>query len=230
MSYSSVPTKKLPAKRDAMLDAILGKSTKSKPVMASALVVSDVYENYEFAVHDDFIHMVRREISALEAPDNTTRKRAAEKLENLLVQLSDQNRDLQAQATKAGQSCAACLPGVPSPETLIQIFGEIHKPMLKRLVDPIERVRDAAVRILIRMTNSLARPDSLLPFVIPILVFRYSALAKDQLEPSEEIRVQVNSYNEIVYTYFMGPFVSFFFFFHFFIQAFMLFYFIILIF
>ena len=196
MSYlSGSAAKKQPVKRDAMLDSILGKQpTKSLPTSVCALISTDDFKSYEFAMHEDFVHVVRREISALEAPENNIRKRAAEKLEHILVILVDQNHELREKALQAGQSCVACIPGVPSPQTVSEIFQEIHKPLLKRLADPVERIRDAAARILIRLTNSVPRADTLLPFIIPILVFRYSPVSKEQLEASEEVRLQVGSF------------------------------------
>ncbi|XP_075035743.1 dynein axonemal assembly factor 5 [Mixophyes fleayi] len=74
-----------------------------------------------------------------------------------------------------------------SSAVLQEVFGELLKPLLKCLSDPMERCRELAVLILSYCVTNVPRPEESLPYLVPAITQRLGG--PEIVEPSEELRL-----------------------------------------
>ncbi|XP_069839943.1 dynein axonemal assembly factor 5 [Dendropsophus ebraccatus] len=74
-----------------------------------------------------------------------------------------------------------------SSGVLQDVFGELLKPLLKCLSDPMEKCREIAIHILSHCITSVPRPEEALPYLVPAISQRLGG--PEIMEPSEELRL-----------------------------------------
>ncbi|XP_018423410.1 PREDICTED: dynein assembly factor 5, axonemal [Nanorana parkeri] len=74
-----------------------------------------------------------------------------------------------------------------SSAALQEVFGELLKPLLKCLSDPMERCRELAIQIITYCVTNVPRPEEALPYLIPSITQRLGN--QEITEPSEELRL-----------------------------------------
>ncbi|XP_040296642.1 dynein assembly factor 5, axonemal [Bufo bufo] len=74
-----------------------------------------------------------------------------------------------------------------SSGALQEVFGELLKPLLRCLSDPMEKCREIAVQVLTHCVSSVPRPEEALPYLVPALAQRLGS--PEMAEPSEELRL-----------------------------------------
>ncbi|KAL4658134.1 dynein assembly factor 5, axonemal [Arapaima gigas] len=74
-----------------------------------------------------------------------------------------------------------------SSAVLQDVFASLLKPLLKCLLDPTERCREAAVNMITDFLRNVPRPEEALPYFMP--TFSQRLAGSELLEPSEELRL-----------------------------------------
>ncbi|XP_075141174.1 dynein axonemal assembly factor 5 [Leptodactylus fuscus] len=74
-----------------------------------------------------------------------------------------------------------------SSGALQEVFGELLKPLLRCLCDPMEKCREIAIQTLTYCVSSVPRPEEALPYLVPAITQRLGQ--PDIMEPSEELRL-----------------------------------------
>ncbi|KAI8854501.1 armadillo-type protein [Chytridium lagenaria] len=80
-------------------------------------------------------------------------------------------------------------PKVTNQDLAALLFGELIKPLLKCLSDPVEKCREIAIKIIAGFTHAVEDIIPFLPYTIPAYSSRLGEL--EIVEPSEEIRLQL---------------------------------------
>nr|DBA19487.1 TPA: hypothetical protein GDO54_015320 [Pyxicephalus adspersus] len=70
---------------------------------------------------------------------------------------------------------------------LQEVFGELLKPLLKSLSDPMEKCRELSIQTISYCVTNVPRPEEALPYLIPTITQRLGSL--EIMEPSEELRL-----------------------------------------
>ncbi|XP_056391895.1 dynein axonemal assembly factor 5 [Hyla sarda] len=74
-----------------------------------------------------------------------------------------------------------------SSGALQEVFGELLKPLLLCLSDPMEKCREIAIQVLTYCVTNVPRPEEALPYLVPAITQR---LGNPEItEPSEELRL-----------------------------------------
>ncbi|XP_063284965.1 dynein axonemal assembly factor 5 [Pelobates fuscus] len=74
-----------------------------------------------------------------------------------------------------------------SSVALQEVFGELLKPLLRCLSDPMEKCRELATQIASHCVSNVPSPEEALPYLIPAITQRLGS--PDIVEPTEELRL-----------------------------------------
>ncbi|KAM9305509.1 dynein axonemal assembly factor 5 [Gastrophryne carolinensis] len=74
-----------------------------------------------------------------------------------------------------------------SSGALQEVFGELLKPLLRCLTDPMEKCRELTISILSYCVTNVPRPEEALPYLMPALTQRLGGT--EIAEPAEELRL-----------------------------------------
>lgn len=74
-----------------------------------------------------------------------------------------------------------------SSGALQEVFGELLRPLLRCLADPMEKCREVSIQIITYCVTNVPRPEESLPYLIPTISQRLGH--QEITEPSEELRL-----------------------------------------
>ncbi|KAM8960244.1 dynein axonemal assembly factor 5 [Pelodytes ibericus] len=74
-----------------------------------------------------------------------------------------------------------------SSGVLQEVFGELLKPLLRCLSDPMEKCRELAIQVIAHCVRNVPRPEEALPYLMPAVTQRLGN--PEMVEPSEEVRL-----------------------------------------
>ncbi|XP_071976569.1 dynein axonemal assembly factor 5 isoform X1 [Engystomops pustulosus] len=116
-------------------------------------------------------------------------QRAAREVSQALARhlncLNDENKSARRRALAAIQKEAE--DRRLSSGVLQEVLGELLKPLLRCLTDPMEKCRELAIHILTHCVRSVPRPEEALPYLVPAITQRLGG--PEITEPSEELRL-----------------------------------------
>lgn len=99
--------------------------------------------------------------------------------------LNDENKSSRKRALAAIQKEAE--DRALSSGVLQEVFGELLKPLIKCLSDPMEKCRETAIQILTYCVSNVPRPEEALPYLVPAITQRLGT--PEIVEPTEELRL-----------------------------------------
>mmetsp|Transcript_16394 Transcript_16394/g.41667 ORF Transcript_16394/g.41667 Transcript_16394/m.41667 type:complete len:935 (-) Transcript_16394:275-3079(-) len=120
---------------------------------------------------DAYLVNIQRDINCLSDPERGTRRRALEKLSDVLFKGT---RSLPA-ASPAMLQAVAC--------------GPLLSALVSLMADPMEKVRELDFILLRRLLEAMPDPEALLPAIMPAMHKRFGALPVE--ETSEELRREI---------------------------------------
>ncbi|XP_051790072.1 dynein axonemal assembly factor 5-like [Erpetoichthys calabaricus] len=126
--------------------------------------------------------------SAMAAAEQGDEHAAAEVLQAVarhLNCLSDENKSVRKRALE-GIRREVVERGLPGG-VLQLLLSSLLKPVLRSLLDPMERCRELATEVLRHFIRSAHRPEEVLPYLLPALVQRLGG--PEIVEPAEEVRL-----------------------------------------
>ncbi|KAM4631833.1 dynein axonemal assembly factor 5 [Discoglossus pictus] len=99
--------------------------------------------------------------------------------------LNDENKSTRRRALGAIQQEA--VDRQLSSGLLQEVFGELLKPLLRCLADPMEKCRELSILIITHCVRNVPRPEEALPYMMPAVTQRMAS--PEIVEPSEELRL-----------------------------------------
>ncbi|XP_053327165.1 dynein axonemal assembly factor 5 [Spea bombifrons] len=127
------------------------------------LGVTDMAAEGEQRAASEVFQALVRHLNCLNDENKSTRKRA----------LASIQREIEDKRLSSG--------------AMQEVFGELLKPLLKCLSDPMEKCRELSIQIIAHCVRNVPRPEEALPYLIPAVAQRLGN--PEIVEPSEELRL-----------------------------------------
>jgi hypothetical protein len=196
LSTMVAPTKRKPIQ--AVSAPIIAAAPPSRLAMPSELVRQNLLQPGDSEL-EPTVTVPTRSFAA-DGPDPTAELESAEAnpasfAEQLERALSSSSRDLNLltaeqkfKRLKAVQSLEAKLLSPPlHPTVLALALPHLVKPLLKRFEDPVERVRDTAIGLLMQLLEKAADIEQVMEYVLPVTLERLRpAIDETKIKPVDQ--------------------------------------------